>query len=72
MRKSILALLIFAITFAVFAGESAEERRCRRCEAPGYATRDATVLSMMGWGLGIAVGIAALCALVENSTSSSH
>lgn len=72
MRKWIISLLIVSIPLT--AQETAEQRRCRRGQAPGYATRDATVLSMMGWGLGIAIGIAALCALIENnpeSTSSS-
>lgn len=38
----------------------------------GYATRDATVLSMMGWGVGLAAGIATLFALMHNNSSSSH
>lgn len=68
MRKWILSLLIVSLPLA--AQETAEQRRCRRGQAPGYATRDATVLSMMGWGLGIAIGIAALCALIENNPAS--
>jgi hypothetical protein len=47
-------------------------RNSRAGEGAGYATRDATVLSMMGWGVGLAAGIATLCALLENNTSSSH
>jgi hypothetical protein len=35
-------------------------------------TRDATVLSMMGWGVGLAVGVALLCGLIEQETSHSH
>ncbi|MDP1608491.1 MAG: hypothetical protein Q8L98_04150 [Chlamydiales bacterium] len=41
-------------------------------QSAGYASRDATVLSMMGWGVGLAAGIAALCALVHNETAHSH
>ncbi|MBU6383404.1 MAG: hypothetical protein KGQ49_04470 [Verrucomicrobia bacterium] len=74
MRKSIMTLLIVAIASTAFGQETRDQRRYRRGQAPGYATRDATALSMMGWGLGIAIGIATLCALIENnpaSTSSS-
>jgi len=56
---------------SAFSQETREARRCRRGQAAGYATRDATVLSMMGWGLGIAIGIAAFCALIDNNTGSS-
>jgi hypothetical protein len=71
MKKAISILLILCISASSFAQETREQRRCRRGQAAGYATRDATVLSMMGWGIGIAVGIATLCALIENNTSSS-
>ncbi len=70
MRKALLTLLSLAICTTAFPQESREDRRTRRGQAAGYATRDATVLSMMGWGLGLAVGIAALCALIENDTAS--
>lgn len=53
-----------------YSQESREARRCRRGQAAGYATRDATVLSMMGWGIGLAVGFAAICALIENNEAS--
>lgn len=70
MKTLTTALLILAVSTAGYAQESREERRCRRGQAAGYATRDATVLSMMGWGLGLAVGIATLCALIENNEAS--
>ncbi len=41
-------------------------------ESAGYASRDATVLSMMGWGVGLAAGFAALCALIHSDTVHSH
>ncbi len=73
MRKLTLTLLTLAVSLSGFAQESRAQRRDRRGQAAGYATRDATVLSMMGWGLGLAVGIAALCALIENNpASTSH
>lgn len=71
MRQSFLALLFVALSVSGFPQETKEARRCRRGQAAGYATRDATVLSMMGWGVGLAVGIATLCALVDDNSSSS-
>lgn len=70
IRKIILASVMVAISTFAFAQESREARRCRRGQAAGYATRDATVLSMMGWGLGIAIGVATLCALIEDNEAS--
>lgn len=71
MRKILLTLLSLTICASAFSQESREARRCRRGQAAGYATRDATVMSMMGWGIGLAVGIAALSSLIENETGSS-
>ena len=71
MRNFLLTLLSLTICTATFSQESREARRSRRGQAAGYASRDATVMSMMGWGIGLAVGIAALCALIENETGSS-
>jgi hypothetical protein len=39
----------------------------------GYSTRNATVLSMMGWGLGLAAGIGLLCGyLFDSESTHSH
>jgi len=70
MRKLILTLLCLSITNAAFPQESREARRCRRGQAAGYATRDATVLSMMGWGIALAVSFAAISALIDNNEAS--
>jgi hypothetical protein len=73
MRKIPLIILTVALATSLPSQETREARKARRGQAAGYATRDATVMSMMGWGLGLAVGIAALCALVDNDTgSTSH
>lgn len=74
MKKALLALLGIAICTSGFAQHAGTGRRpaARHGEGAGYASRDATVLSMMGWGLGIAVGIAALCALIENNSGGGH
>jgi len=45
---------------------------CQTGDGAGYSTRDATVLSMMGWGVGLAVGIALLCGYLEQDTSHGH
>ena len=44
----------------------------RSGEGAGYSTRNATVLSMMGWGVGLAVGIALLCGYLEQETGHAH
>lgn len=71
MKQVILTLLSVVLTTAAYSQESRDARRCRRGQAAGYASREATTLSMMGWGIGLAAGIATLCALIENNASSS-
>ncbi|PIS03153.1 MAG: hypothetical protein COT85_03770 [Chlamydiae bacterium CG10_big_fil_rev_8_21_14_0_10_42_34] len=71
MRKAILILLSLSICTTAVSGENCTARRTRRGQAAGYSSRDATVLSMMGWGVGLAVGIATLCAMIDNNDSSS-
>ncbi|HSX26478.1 MAG TPA: hypothetical protein VLE89_05675 [Chlamydiales bacterium] len=70
MRKGIIALLIFGLCTSALAQEppATGRRPARRGEAAGYSNHDATVLSMMGWGLGLAAGFAALCALIDNDS----
>lgn len=70
IRKYLLALLCLSVITSGYSQESREARRCRRGQAAGYATRDATVLSMMGWGLGLAVSFAAIAALIDNNEAS--
>jgi hypothetical protein len=69
LRKMILLLLSLLVLGSSFAQETATKRtaKSRRGEAAGYSSRDATVFSMMGWGTGLAVGIATLCALLNDS-----
>jgi hypothetical protein len=68
-QKLTLIVLSLALSTRGFSQDFDEPKRCRTGEAAGYASRDATVLSMMGWGIGIAIGIAVLCALIENNRS---
>lgn len=70
MKKILFTLLTLSICTSVFPQETQEARRARRGQAAGYGSRDATTLSMMGWGLGIAVGFATIAALLDNSSSS--
>jgi len=71
MKKVLLTLLSLILCTSAFA-QGNDIPRKRQGAAAGYATRDATVLSMMGWGISIAVGIAAISALVsENITTGS-
>ena len=62
--------LILAMFCTVCCGYSQEnnKQQKRRGESAGYSTRDATTLSIMGWGLGLGAGIATLCALIPNNT----
>lgn len=71
MKKVILTLLSLALSATAFSQETREARQSRRGQAAGYASREATTLSMMGWGIGLAVGMATLCALIENNAASS-
>ncbi len=68
MRKALLVLLGLALCTSGFAQDTGPARRKNRGEAAGFSSRNATVLSILGWSIGITVGIAAICALIENET----
>jgi hypothetical protein len=72
MKKSITTILLMALMIGATPLRSQETSQgvaARRGEGAGYSTRDATVLAMMGWGLGLVVGIALLCGFLEQETS---
>ena len=74
-QRKHLRLFLFCLTIASsgFAQDIKQRQNPSRCgECAGYSSRDATVLSMMGWGLGLGMGIAVLCALIPDNSSSSH
>lgn len=71
MKRFLFTFLCLIVVSASFAQEG-PLKPARRGEAAGYARRDATVLSVMGWGLALAVGIATLCALMDSSTTHAH
>ena len=62
MKKIILCL---ALICSVVAEDDEDLPKCREKKA-GYASRDATVLSVIGWGISIAVAIATFTELVKN------
>ena len=81
MKKQIIAVICVFGVATSFAQETSApqpppkqqaiqsestQKAPKKGKKPGYTSRDATVLSMMGWGISIAVGIAAFCALMEN------
>lgn len=70
MRRVLVGFLILSSMAALPAQEARSSSVARRGEASYYSSRDATALSMMGWGIGLAVGIATLFALLDNNTGS--
>lgn len=76
IHRALLVVLALAHLSTGFAQEVKNHQRpSRQGENAGYGSRDATVLSMMGWGLGLVAGIATLCALIPDNlgeSSTSH
>ena len=77
MRRIIFIPLLVALLAVPFASQAEEDQhpqtvRSSTGSAAGYSSRDATVLSMMGWGLGLGAFIAILTGWLEQDTSSSH
>ncbi|MBI3508762.1 MAG: hypothetical protein HY069_03940 [Chlamydiia bacterium] len=73
MKQFLYTLFGISICLNGFAEERKSARQ--RYEAIGYSTRDATVLSMMGWGviLGVvAAGVSVLFNEAESTTSNSN
>ncbi len=70
MRKIVAASLVLLISSTSAYGQEAP-KTSRHGTGAGYGTRDATVLSMMGWGVGMALGIAILCGSLNPSSGSS-
>ena len=68
--KTFYKILILMVLF--FNTAPLHAQCCQTGDGAGYSTRDATVLSMMGWGVGLAVGIALLCGYLEQDTSHGH
>ena len=71
MKKMILlfcALMVVFTPLTVTARERATD--CCGTDAVCDGARGAMVLSMMGWGVGLAVGIALLTGLLDQNTSS--
>jgi hypothetical protein len=73
MRQVILSICLLMICNTGIADDPPPAPRayCPREVDPGYDSREASVLSMMGWGVGLFAGIAILCALLNNNPSDS-
>jgi hypothetical protein len=76
MKKSLTVFLVLALSMST-ASISAQESNppkhtAQRGDAAGYGTKDATILSMMGWGVGLAVGIALLCGYMDHDHGHAH
>ena len=70
MKRAVLSLLILSsISLRGYSDEKPQEKKepCKKKYDNPVAPRDATVMSIMGWGVAIAVGIATLCALLDDS-----
>lgn len=77
MKKILVTLLGLVVCVSGFSQETRDSRCARLGRSAGYASQDATVLSMVGWGFGIAIGIALISSLIDekasaSSSSSSH
>ncbi len=71
MKKCLFLLLV--IIHPIFADNIVTpDTMPARARASAESSYDAVVLSMAVWGVGLAVGIGVLTALIKHSTSSSH
>ena len=70
MKRVLVGVLIVTSAIISPAQETRSSSTARRKgEGAYYSSRDATALSMMGWGVGLAVGIATLFALLDNNAT---
>ncbi|HEY4255384.1 MAG TPA: hypothetical protein VGM34_03450 [Chlamydiales bacterium] len=74
MKKLFLSLLLLTFSTSLMAQDTPPTQKppARRGDAAGYTSRNATVFSVMGWGIALGAGIATLCALVSNGGSNDH
>ena len=76
MKRVLLAFLALAMSSVGLSAQESRSRTAgRKADAACDAIREASALSIMGWGLAITVGIATLFSLLDNNTgggSSSH
>ena len=67
MKKLILAMIL-GLSTSIHCNEVPPKKMEEKAL---YAGRNSTALSMMGWGISLVVGIAALVCLIPNHTASS-
>jgi hypothetical protein len=66
MRISVAICLICSVFGTSVFGQEAT-KTSKRENGSGFSSRDATVWSMMGWGVCLALGIALLCGSLEQN-----
>jgi hypothetical protein len=49
------------------ASSASSKPCCPKTPSQDYDSRETSVISMMGWGVGIFAGIAILCSLMKNN-----
>lgn len=74
MRQVLIVLLVFCVVSSGYTQDKAQNGKVKgRNEAVGYSTRDATVLSMVGWGVILGVITAGVSVIFsDGSTNHSH
>lgn len=66
MNKILLSIFLVLFCTAGFAEEKYEDKRRYR-KSSACVARESSVLSIMGWGIGLFAGIAILCSLIDNN-----
>ena len=77
MRASLYNLFLLALFTAPLSllaedNQHPQAGRASTGNGAGYGTHDASVLSMMGWGVGLGVAFALISGMLEQDTYSSH
>lgn len=69
MNKLVLSILMIVFCSASIAQEPSDTNTPKKRQGQGAvsASRESTVMSMMGWGIGLFAGIATLFALLDNN-----
>lgn len=69
MKYIILCVFSLSCISQSFADEETYTKKEKKNQ---YSYKEASVLSMMGWGIGLFAAIAVLCSLVENNPAHSN
>ncbi len=72
MKKFLFSLLLFVCCCKAFAWGDEATNAPLKGHTAHSSVYDSLAFSMASWGVGLAVGIGLLCALLEFSTAHSH